>query len=56
MSEIGKIELDDDELDKVSGGARANVNQGCIHCSPLDTSIPNSCDNCANNNGLCPYK
>lgn len=53
---MAQFELDDDVLDNVSGGARANVAQGCTHCSPLDTSLPNSCSNCANNNGLCVYK
>ena len=57
MSEIGKIELDDDVLDKVSGGATANSGCDCSSISRIDPSQPKSCSNCSNNiNGFCPVK
>ena len=46
MSEIGKYPLDDDELDKVSGGATANSTSNCTSCVRKNTSLPASCENC----------
>lgn len=48
MPEIGKIELDDDELDKVSGGRTQNSVTNCAAISPIDGSKANTCDNCNN--------
>ena len=57
MSEIGKIELDDDVLDKVSGGATQNTGCDCSSCIRIDPSKPKGCDNCGNNmGGYCPVK
>ena len=46
MSEIGKYELDDDELDKVSGGVQSNVECDCTDCEKINTNLPKSCNNC----------
>lgn len=55
MSEIGKIELDDDVLDKVSGGATTNSTSGCKSCVRVNKSLPESCDNCVKNS-FCTLK
>lgn len=45
MPEIGKIELDDDELDKVSGGVEAN--EYCGDFTPKTVGAQMKCENCS---------
>lgn len=55
MSEIGKYPLDDDELDKVSGGVQEYQGLDCNDCDPIDKTKINSCSNCTKS-GNCMKK
>ena len=57
MADLGKYPLDDDELDKVSGGVSANEQCDCIYCEKINTSLPASCSNCQwDQGGTCIFK
>lgn len=53
MSEIGKIELDDDVLDKVSGGATNNGGMDCPFFTKKNLRGAPTCDNCTHYNNDC---
>ena len=56
MSEIGKYPLDDEELEKVSGGATANQVCNCGYCLRINFALPVSCSNCRNyDDGNCDH-
>lgn len=56
MSEIGKYPLDDEDLEKVSGGVNAAEAAPCggSLCERIDMTKPETCSNCRLS-GSCPF-